>query len=50
VAGDTNIICLLNEDIDPHAGGTTLCWWYIPMLEVQPYADGTDAADPYSNY
>jgi len=38
-----------------YAGGTNSCflnqplrWWYIPTLEVQPYAGATDAADPYS--
>ena len=41
----------------PYAGGTNSCflnqplrWWYTPTLEVQPYAGGTDAADPYSNW
>jgi len=40
----------------PYAGGTNSCllnqppcWWYIPTLEEQPYASGTDAAEPYSN-
>ena len=39
----------------PYAGGTNSCflnqplrWWYIPTLEVQPYAGGTDAADQSS--
>jgi len=31
--------CFLNQ---------SLRWWYIPTLEVQPYAGGTDDADPYS--
>jgi len=48
---------LLSKSI-PYPGGTKSCVLnqlpmlavYIPMLEVQPYTGGTDAADPYSIY
>ena len=49
--------CILNKPlcwryatlvVHPYVGGTSLCWRHNSKLEVQPYAGGTDATDPYS--